>query len=413
MVDYKSLLSTKGLFQNTSWPTDHADNKRSKFYPGGLKFDPSRSVEEQIGVISSKPNEKIFDPQWMYTREKDQLYVYGGRVIGRYLARFNALTMELEQLYNMPNAFYQGGAIMHENGDVYTITANIVYRFRGGDLKNPEQVVLPHLNGNFLTISNGLLTLENGLIVIKLFAFNFWDFIRLFAHLIDHLVAPAIALGLIFLAELLFFGGTALISFFLEALVFLFVFILIGTIVFDEFVPEEKTTGFKFHNLLKIQPGRFILLDPETLKIVFLHDFPDKCTYARLSISPKKDDKQEIVVLGDHIVQKYVYSYVDQSCQLVPDWEKYYRRPEHISSRGTGPTTVERDVYFTNNTYPETWHCDNYQIFKMNLDDPSVFKWYDLTPKGKKRIYVVVSCFKSPHKRSVSLGFASFQGLLL
>lgn len=119
-----------------------------------------------------------------------------------------------------------------------------------------------------------------------------------------------------------------------------------------------------------------------------------------MTISPKKDNKQEIVVLGDHIVQKYVYSYDDGSCRLVPEWEKFYRKPDHRSSRGTGPTMVERDVYFTNNTYPETYYCDNYQIFKMNLDDPSVFKWYDLTPKGKKG-FMWWSVVSNPHINAV------------
>eukprot|EP01099_Mayorella_cantabrigiensis_P001231 TRINITY_DN1519_c0_g2_i1.p1 TRINITY_DN1519_c0_g2~~TRINITY_DN1519_c0_g2_i1.p1 ORF type:complete len:530 (-),score=86.10 TRINITY_DN1519_c0_g2_i1:44-1633(-) len=377
---YLDQLSTKGLYPS-SWPSEHGDNQRSKMYPGGLTIDPSKPLQDQVNIVES-PTGVTFDPQMIYTREKNQLYVFGGRIKGRYFNRLNAETMEIEQEYLLNDAPYPGGALMHENGYIYVINGNILRKFRDGDITESQlvkKVTLPDING-FFTCANGIVTLENVLLVIKLFAMNYMDYVRLLSRILigRYYKRFFLVLGLCFLEYFLRSQ-----SFLATLLVTLLVMAGAAMLLFDAIVPLEKAR-WRFRKFFQIQHGILILVEPENLKIVSQHILEDKCSFPRLSVSKRKDNKQHVTVLGDCNAQQFIYNYDDDSFTENKAWEKPYRLLHARSSRGTGPCTIGRNVFFTNNTYTEGAYCDNYTLWKANVDDASVYKKFEFTPVGKQ-----------------------------
>ena len=58
-------------------------------------------------------------------------------------------TLEILQTFELGSSLYLGGMLMHSNGHVYCIHANILYVFFDGDLSNFTKSSIPSsLNGN-------------------------------------------------------------------------------------------------------------------------------------------------------------------------------------------------------------------------------------------------------------------------
>jgi hypothetical protein len=157
---------------SSTWPIDHGDTARSKFtMSAGLPKDVSA---ERIKFIEN--TEIGSNIQWLYTGGKNSEYVL---ILGSnpkpFVAKLNATSLEFLQMRKLYSNAYFGGMVMHKNGHVYAVWANILYTFWDGNLDNATVVKVPtNLNQNYV-LTNGMSVTQDGYLVVKQWAINAGD----------------------------------------------------------------------------------------------------------------------------------------------------------------------------------------------------------------------------------------------
>lgn len=95
-----------GLYPSL-WPCDHGDVQRSQCAEGG-----GLPAGVKVADLKSITNPVLHHPLFMYTRNSDELFVYGraeGFSKGNYFARVDALTLEVRERFSLPFTPYVGG----------------------------------------------------------------------------------------------------------------------------------------------------------------------------------------------------------------------------------------------------------------------------------------------------------------
>ena len=356
-----------GLFP-TLWPADHANNGRQKFVQeGGLPADVS---SEELKVVEAA----LPYPQWLYTREEDELFVYGGPNAGRYFAKLHARTLEVLQKIDLEKCVYFGGALVHASGDVYFIHKNVLYRFIEGDLDNAIVEPLPSLNGN-VTQVNGLMTFPDGRILVKQWTQNYieaWFFASVVPPLMLACLLPALLFTLLAFCWfkpkqqhlwLPWSLGTVLIAtFLLQGTFYGVVTLFSGTFdFFPFFFPSQETTA------------AFRIIDPLSLRVLSTTYMDERHSYPRLAIEEQVQDGKKtsfVFSLGDEHITKWRYDPGEegsQSPRLEKEeaWAARYRRWGDGSWPGTGPSLLNGTLFFTDNTYP-VFLTNGYRMYQKS-----------------------------------------------
>ena len=378
-----------GLY-DTLWPADHADTSRRKFVVGGglpREIDPSR--------IRTLSNKELPYVQWMYTREADELFCYGVPPTPgarAYLAKVDPQTLAIKQKRVLPQQIYIGGALMHSNGDVYLVHGPHIYRFPGGNLDQPISAPLPLTNGIFSQY-NGMQVAEDGQLILKGWAMNVhelgmvWRFGLLFGGL-GALLGVALG-GLLSLLGLAPGPGA------LSALVLLGPLVLAATLALR--------TGSSWREFFfPRHTGWVIVVDNQTLKVVDQSRPPERCAYARTSLTPV-DRRLELmpphgqvpssppaewyIVPGDEHILRWRY----EAGKLTydPDWTERYRTWGDGTFPGTGPCVYEGQVYYTDNTFPVGLER-GYHLYRKPLEAPSAQQTVDVSPNDAGFMYFAV-----------------------
>ena len=154
-----------GSLSQSSWPADHGDNSRSKYsLDAGL---PANFNPDDIKIHTQK---ELESPQWLYTQGSRSEFIYligGNKITASYIAKVNAITLDVIQKFQLPPSLYLGGLLMHSNGHVYAIHANTLYAFWNGDLSNVTSIYIPSRLNIGIIQTNGMLVTQDGYLVVK------------------------------------------------------------------------------------------------------------------------------------------------------------------------------------------------------------------------------------------------------
>lgn len=172
-------------FYDTTFPSERVNLNGSKaVLQGGFPRDTTAD-DVAIDLI------EMPYPVLLYTREPDEIFVFGGTPLiiedyvsladglptGRnrpspYLAKYNTVSgeitsLELNRGRGLP---YLGGALVHANGYVYTVSQVHLYKVNPETMTIEESVALPRAGGVFsapTTIYNGLAVSSTGELILK------------------------------------------------------------------------------------------------------------------------------------------------------------------------------------------------------------------------------------------------------
>ena len=349
-----------GLYPSL-WPADHGDTARRKSVLGGGL--PASLDADRIELLE---NSALPNPQWMYTRGEDELFVYGAPSRLRdhgYFARVDATTLAVHQKMDLPWSLYLGGALIHANGDVYLVQGPQLFRFPAGDLSRPQRLRLPTTNGIF-TQYNGLNVTHDGLLVLKGWSLTARD-LGLFRARLITLTAFCALLGAAIGA--LFSGLVALLAIIVGATALPWVGLalkgsLSGVRWREFFAPRET--------------GCLLLVDAESMTIRQQLTPPERLSYARSAVVPQGLEAERgttavqaeyVVIPGDEWIHRW--RYVEGRLEHDAGWGEPYRRHGDGSFVGTGPAVFDQQVYYTNNTAPIGLVSCSYAAFRKGLDD--------------------------------------------
>jgi len=347
-----------GLYE-TLWPADHGDTARRKSVcRGGL---PATLDADRIELLE---NSALPNPQWMYTRGEDELFVYGAPSRLRdhaYFARVDATTLAVHQKMDLPWSLYLGGGLVHANGDVYLVQGPHLFRFPAGDLARPQRLKLPTTNGIF-TQYNGLNVTHDGLLVLKGWSLTARD-LGLFRARLVTLTAVFALLGALI-------GGS------LSSLPALLASIL-GAVALPWAGLALKGTlsGVRWREFFAPrETGCLLLVDPESMTIRQQLIPPERLSYARSAIVPEGLDAERghapvrtefVVIPGDESIHRWRYT--GGRLEADPAWSEQYRRHGDGSFVGTGPSVLDQQVHYTNNTAPIGLVSGSYAAFRKDL----------------------------------------------
>ena len=102
--------------------------------------------------------------QWLYTQGENSKFVFMMgcvKVTATKVSKVDAITLDLLQTFELPPSLYLGGLLMHANGHVYCIHANVLYAFWNAAVNLPN-----HLNEGIIQ-TNGMLVTQDGYLVVK------------------------------------------------------------------------------------------------------------------------------------------------------------------------------------------------------------------------------------------------------
>lgn len=355
-----------GLYP-TLWPCDHGDVQRSQCSVGG-GFAPGVKQED----ITSVTNEELYHPLFLYTRNSDELFVYGraeGFRKGNYFARVDSKTLEVRERLRLPFTPYVGGGLVHENGDVYLVHGTKLYHFAQGRLAAAQVRDLPLVNG-FFTVYNGVTVASDGRLITK-----GWAVTRE-----DVPVVPRRQIALMLLGLLLMVGGI------LVALVY----------------PEQRLQGVFLASVLPLlvlgglrrthtsirrflgqaQPGVVVVIDPETLATISQITPPERMAFGRMSLMrtqgggaeilgmtpatpPVSGQTEWVVMAGDTQVHRMKYD--GGTLTLDPGWTELYRKEGDGSTMASAPTPYGDGVYLMDNVSPGRLTAPHFRLFRKAL----------------------------------------------
>ncbi len=160
-----SLASADYPYYDTRWPVEHLNNARHQVInEGGLFLPRGRNAKRSISLISSKALET---PGFVLTRDKDQLYVIGGKfstIAHGWIAKVNPLTLRVQKKVIFDKGggpTFAGGCLMHANEYLYVIVGDVIYKL------DPN---LNILKWRVLIVNdgyNGVLAFRDGNLVMK------------------------------------------------------------------------------------------------------------------------------------------------------------------------------------------------------------------------------------------------------
>ena len=149
-------------YYNTRWPVEHRDGERHQVVDeGGLLF-PGRG----LSIVSTN---KLESPAFALTREKNELYLVGGKfgpTANGWIAKVHPLTLTIQKqvplnLGGGPTS--AGGCLMHANGYIYAIVGDVIYKFDAGlNLLKSRQLIMNDAYNGVLALSDGNLIMKGG-----------------------------------------------------------------------------------------------------------------------------------------------------------------------------------------------------------------------------------------------------------
>jgi len=368
---------SRGLF-TTAWPTDHGDTARQKYTVGaGLpaQFDPED--------VQQLRNTELPYPQWMYTRDADELYVYGSSPTWKaapYFAKVDAQTLEVHQRITLPKILYIGGALMHADGDVFLVHGRTLTRFSGGDLGQAAEISLPAVNG-VLTQYNGMLVGDDGRLLLKGWALTRQD-IGFFPQVKILGLAVILVVGLLSLLIL-----RKLVR--LRRSLALPVSLVLGLAA-----PFAAARAVGFSLWKALDPGvasHLLVIDPRSLEIVQTVVPPERLPFGRMAMYPDNAGGEWLVVPGDEFVHRWHYGMAGLEPSVA--WSERYRTAGDGSFPGTGPSIFDNQVYYTDNTFPVNLG-PGYRLYRKELLGGAAQTQVNLSPD--KPGYMFFSTVISP-----------------
>ena len=355
---------------SSSWPSDHADSSRSKFTIGAglpMNFNPN-----DLKVMKQEATPFA---QWIYTagNNSDLLYVMGGNPMeGLYIAKLNSVSLELLEKVVLPPALYIGGLLIHGNGNVYCVHGNRLIVFHKGDLHNSNNITIPYrrLNGHLIQ-TNGMLVTQDGYLVIKQWSLILED-LQFFLSTKPQLMKLIMSLLLVSTTGVLMcrnksFNPLPKENMFLNILVAILFgailtsmgFMLIVFCTFKFILGSFSPYAFVANSLLSRGGGggELKIIDPLTLTVVAEAMFPERSSFARMSMSalvtPNGEHEDAIVLLGDENLSQFRWRPSEKKLFFLPSYRKKYRtKYDGGTFPGTGPAIYDSTIYFTDNTFP-------------------------------------------------------------
>jgi hypothetical protein len=347
---------------------------------------PTNFSKDDIKILYQKNELPMV--QWIYTGGDDAKYLYligGATITGSFVAKVDAITMDVLQKFQLKPALYIGGLLIHRNGNVYCMHANILYVFWGGNLSNVSSLRLPtNLNGN-LVQTNGMLVTQDGYLVVKQWSL-IMDDILLFASAKKSLISLFYAL-LIVCTTIAFYRKSLHKNFTVRAAVRVVavglvtgscVFIGLCMLLFAKLLGSFNPVTYLTSNTLFYGGGggELKIIHPTTLEVVAQISLTERCSFARMalvSVSPEEaatpavPTEDAIVLLGDEHVYQLRWRPSEKALFLIPSWTKKYRGRGEGTFPGTGPAIFGNVAYFTDNTFPVFLKGHNYKLFSLPL----------------------------------------------
>lgn len=319
----------------------------------------------------------IFTPYFFYVFQINSIYV----------AKLDALTLEILQKIPLPRALYIGGMLVHGNGHVYAVHGNKMYTFWNGDLYNSTVHHIPtSLNGH-LVQTNGMLVTQDGYLVVKQWSFILEDLLLYFyasPAVLKGLVAAAVIIGTSFLVSKIMRtawnkltprrSSRILITSSVRGVVLTAVGFMLFIMAFVQ--GSYNPLQFLLSNTLLSNGGgggELKLLDPITMEVVANAKFPERCSFARMAMitldqeSEQSPSEDAIVLLGDEYVYQFRWQPDSRKLYPVENWTRRYRTRGDGSYPGTGPAIINDVVFFTDNTYPIALSGRTYKMFRLPL----------------------------------------------
>lgn len=387
---YQTSTCREVSLGGSSWPSDHGDSSRSKFtFGAGLPRDVEASQVKRI-------EQALTAPQWIYTYgdNSDIIYVLGGPALSIYVAKLDAITLEVLQKVTLKPGLYIGGLLMHKNGHVYCAHSNTLTAFWNGDLLNSSVIDIPTtLNGNVVQ-TNGMVVSSDGMLVIKQWSMLMDDLVFYFAAMdfIPKILVVFIVVGIsamlfqmkkITVVEVLarsIIGSTLAVSLFYG----IFMLVILG--VSGPFNPWKfVTTNLVFRNYGG--GGQLKMIDPISLGVVADLTLPERCSYGRVALSSLENGEDAIVMIGDEFIRQIRWNPATSQLYELPAWTERYRSRNTGTFPGTGPAIFNNTAYFTDNTFPVMLTGTSYTMFRKPLElketDTEPMQRVSLTEEGK------------------------------
>lgn len=371
---------------NSTWPSDHGDIARSKY-----TIDAGLPSDFEVSKLKIITQEEAPQAQWLYTYGENSkyLYVIGGiasefrKFETYFIKKLNSETLEILQTFELGSSLYLGGMLMHSNGHVYCIHANILYVFFNGDLSNFTKSSIPSsLNGNAIQ-TNGMLVTTDGYLVIKQWNFNLDDAFYLKAGLSSSSIKIIIAAFIVIISMTI---GIRIQKASMRSIILirlpLGIFFSIIITAFIITLSVRKMVGqfdiFKFmsSNIILMNGGgggELKLVDPISLKVIQEIKIAERCSFGRMAMTPLFDKmgnhyEDSIILLGDENIYQYRWRPSSQLLYLYPQWTRRYRSRADGGFPGTGPSIYNGNVYFTDNTYSGFLYGRTFKLFKLPLE---------------------------------------------
>lgn len=316
--------------------------------------------------------------QWIYTGGANNEFIYamGGHVRETWVAKYDALTLEVLQSIILDPGLYLGGLLIHQNGHVYCVQSNTLHRFWNGDLLNKTSLRLPSdLNTHAVIQTNGMLVTHDGLIAIKQWPYILEDMsILVFRFPIITYVAVSVLVLLLtfsyWFSSKKEFNFSILRKIVIVILLWIIVLIFVACgIIYKLSGPYDPMkfifSGWALDN--GSGGGELKLIDPISLEIRAEIKLNERCSYARMSMTTFPNGEDVFVLLGDQYSHQYRWNAKTNQLYEVHNWSQRYRKRWAGTFPGTGPAIFNQTAYFTDNTYPVGLHGHSYSIFRQTL----------------------------------------------
>lgn len=317
------------------------------------------------------------------------------------------------QSYRFPGGMYTGGLLVHNNSHLYAVYSNRLFVFWHGDLTNHTWKELPTTLNSGMVQTNGLLVSQDGLLVIKQWSWTIEEFlmVSLAEPLIPRAMITIFVITFTVICCCLFspsqrsmHSHTTLgeeitkektmrwISYLRQVCLSMFFAALISILLVNAFVFAGQVRAvqkpWSTQNPLRyvldgvLSPnrggGELKLVDPWTLNVVAEIALPERCSFARMALSPvivpstvpgsnESESEDVIVLLGEESVHQIRWSPKHQKLYWILEWSRRYRRRWQGSFPGTGPSIYQERVFFTDNTFPVRLGQGSYSMFSMDL----------------------------------------------
>ncbi len=164
---------TDGPWYATLMPSEHYDSMRTSHFPNTCNTQQLAGYEN-IGILTRNSVNDYPNPYNIITRERDELFVYGGYVgegLGAYVASVDRrnlseqwriyLTVGTENPFNWP-----GAVGVHGNGYIYAIAGNVLAKIDAKTGKH-STVQLPEHPGQGGAAYNGFVISQQGVLICK------------------------------------------------------------------------------------------------------------------------------------------------------------------------------------------------------------------------------------------------------